>query len=276
MKPLVIQSSELAACIGRNQYQSRPDMLLKYMKANFPHAYAEHSKKTGQKTRDDQAKEVKRRIGEENSQALKQMCLEVHKAVKDASSSSNVTYSEGIQSAVASVNASIAKVQLLNDDEKKILADDMKKSMYTRVGTQRETFVASSLQNAVFERGYHKRFWTYAYTPEGEQVEIMIGGKVDAFQVDPETGEKSVVEIKNRMNRLFNRLVDYEYVQVMAYMYIHNLTNAKLVERYQDQEKTHVLEWNDDEWQTITRDAIAFAQNLFATVCEAESDKSDS
>jgi hypothetical protein len=52
-----------------------------------------------------------------------------------------------------------------------------------------------------------------------------IGGRIDGISED-----KTLIEIKNRVKRLFYKLRDYEKVQVFAYMYILGLDSAKLVE----------------------------------------------
>ena len=45
-----------------------------------------------------------------------------------------------------------------------------------------------------------------------------VGEKVDGIAIDKD-GNKIILEIKNRVNRLFNTVRDYEKVQCYAYMY---------------------------------------------------------
>ena len=53
----------------------------------------------------------------------------------------------------------------------------------------------------------------------------IIGGRVDGMIEDD-----TLIEIKNRIYKLFYRLRDYEKIQIYAYLYILGITKAKLVE----------------------------------------------
>ena len=46
-----------------------------------------------------------------------------------------------------------------------------------------------------------------------------IGGKVDGIAFE-EDNSKRILEIKNRVNRLFYNLRDYEKIQIYSYMFI--------------------------------------------------------
>lgn len=59
----------------------------------------------------------------------------------------------------------------------------------------------------------------------------MLKGKID--RVEDVDGEAVIVEIKNRMKRLFNKVPDYEQIQVQTYMQIVNLqVNLRLFSFY--------------------------------------------
>ena len=68
---------------------------------------------------------------------------------------------------------------------------------------------------------------------ETTDFDLYIGGRVDGVLVDHETGNiKRVVEVKNRMRKLFNKLRDYEKVQCHIYMKLLNTKEADLIEIY--------------------------------------------
>jgi hypothetical protein len=56
-------------------------------------------------------------------------------------------------------------------------------------------------------------------------------GKVDGIYTNP-MGKKFIVEIKNRQNRIFDKIPLYEQIQIQTYMYIFNIKNAILVQHY--------------------------------------------
>lgn len=98
---------------------------------------------------------------------------------------------------------------------------------------------------------------------------IVLAGVVDALCHSSNT----IVEIKRRKNRLFRRVVEYEKVQVMAYMAmrLHNRgacdefvmededyheddIRGELVEEYGGALMRHRVCWNATEWESIVKD----------------------
>ena len=62
-----------------------------------------------------------------------------------------------------------------------------------------------------------------------------IGGKVDGIAFE-EDNSKRILEIKNRVNKLFNVVRDYEKVQCYAYMYALDIPKYILL-KFLNQEK---------------------------------------
>ena len=72
-----------------------------------------------------------------------------------------------------------------------------------------------------------------------------IGGRMDII----DHKNKIVIEVKNRMNKLFNRVVDYEMCQIQLYMWLIDYRDARLTEKYinrshQEYMKTHTIEYD--------------------------------
>ena len=75
-------------------------------------------------------------------------------------------------------------------------------------------------------------FYKYKFL-ETSEFELYIGGRVDGILLDKESGEISrVVEVKNRMRKLFNKLRDYEKVQCHIYMRLLGTKKTDLIEIY--------------------------------------------
>jgi len=75
----------------------------------------------------------------------------------------------------------------------------------------------------------------YYHTKEFKQsakFEWIVGGKVDGLYLGNTRDESYVVEVKNRTKGFFNTLRDYEKCQIQLYIWMLNLNQAKLVERY--------------------------------------------
>jgi hypothetical protein len=57
------------------------------------------------------------------------------------------------------------------------------------------------------------------------------------------------VEIKNRANKLFGRVRDYEEVQCQTYLQmLKDIGYCRLVEQYNDERRGYLIEKNDKKW----------------------------
>ena len=87
-----------------------------------------------------------------------------------------------------------------------------------------------------------------------------VGGKVDGIAIDKD-GNKIILEIKNRVNRLFNTVRDYEKVQCYAYMYALDINSIHLSEILKSRKNNdmNIFEINFDEefWQKEIVDNIS-------------------
>lgn len=81
---------------------------------------------------------------------------------------------------------------------------------------------------------------------------IVLKGKVDGIS------ENTVVEAKNRQNRLFMELRDYERVQLEAYMFLTGHSKSVLTEHYND--TSNQIHYLHDEgfWQLCVDSTIQF------------------
>ena len=77
-----------------------------------------------------------------------------------------------------------------------------------------------------------------------------IGGKIDGICED-----KTIIEVKNRMHKLFYNLREYEKIQTFCYMYILESNKSQLVETYMkgQQPEVNII---DVEFQQIYWDYI--------------------
>lgn len=62
-----------------------------------------------------------------------------------------------------------------------------------------------------------------------------IVGRIDRIERNDINGDVTLIEIKNRMHRLFYKVKEYEYIQVQIYLFLTGLHRAKLVEQWNDE-----------------------------------------
>lgn len=135
---------------------------------------------------------------------------------------------------------------MLTRDKEVQKAEDSEKHMKkysasvsnTNFGTRKEESVAD-IYKVLTGRAIHKTNKSqYLDVVEGK---VKICGKFDGFNDDD-----VLIEIKNRMRRLFGRVVDYERVQIHVYMAMAKANTSQLVERYKEKIMIHNVEYDED------------------------------
>lgn len=71
---------------------------------------------------------------------------------------------------------------------------------------------------------------------------VRLVGRIDGRL---ENDEETIVEIKNRRNRLFNRIPEYEMVQIHVYMFLTGARKCFFIERYNNSTKTYTVEYDE-------------------------------
>ena len=124
----------------------------------------------------------------------------------------------------------------------------------TSFGTRHEGDVAEMYYQETglrIEKDNARKFWEF-------MPGFGIVGKFDGFN---EAG--TLVEIKNRMRRLFGTVVEYEKVQVHVYMAMSNKTQAQLVERYRDQIMVHTVDYDEDFMEEVLGELRDICKSYF-------------
>jgi hypothetical protein len=62
---------------------------------------------------------------------------------------------------------------------------------------------------------------------------------------------QTIIEIKNRIYKLYNRILDYEMCQVQLYMWLINYSRVELIEKYRDQINRYNIDY-DIKYVNIT------------------------
>lgn len=260
MNSFVLTAHELAACIGRNAYESRGDAILHHLRKVFPISYKSYCAQTGATTKDQRIAAAKSKLTFHETRVLR---AEIQDSV--ASATQHVDdYSRDIGSGVQRCAEKINTISNLNAEEKKLVVEDCKRHVYTRFGTKNEAFVLAGIPNVRADSAFRMKHLTDAYLPNGTQIHVQVGGKIDGYMQDVDTGEKIIIEVKNRMNKLFGRVVPYERVQAMAYMYVHGAQRCKLIERFGSNVLQHDVAFDADEWLCVVKDATKFANEVLA------------
>lgn len=125
-----------------------------------------------------------------------------------------------------------------------LVKDHLRKTLYTNHGTRNENRTANAdTAKLVEDDTFYKMD---ICTIEGTLYQIV--GRVDRIQHN-EDGSRTLVEIKNRANKLFGRVRDYEAVQCQTYLQmLKHIKFCRLIEQFNDERKSYLIEKDDEKW----------------------------
>ena len=129
--------------------------------------------------------------------------------------------------------AALGTLENLDHGERKVVDGLLRKNLYTNFGTRHESDILAHVRGHLHidartdDTFYKRRIGTVRV--RDEDVPWFIGGKIDAIVDAP---QRVVVEIKNRVNRLFYRIPPYEHVQLQTYLALVDADEGLLVEAY--------------------------------------------
>lgn len=205
-------ASNLAAATGMNPYKPPhevlEDMWSRIDPAGYKAALARNDKKSK----------------EETIQAILESNPGVSACVERAQSTACEDSSQTLTVATTAHKA-LDKAEI-PAEHKELIKKHVQSNVFTKYGTDKEDRVFQTLLEqhgmkiAKDARFRKKQMGVIKGKP------WYIGGKVDAVTSD----RSRVVEIKNRVRRLFGRVVDYEHVQLQAYMQLLDIPDSSLVE----------------------------------------------
>ena len=227
MTRIVLKASEVAAIIGRNQYKPRQDVLNEMWKKYSPSTFKGLTKK-------DKA----------------YVALSVSENAREALNSARAVHtksSDEVESVFVKAKAKIESDEKLSTTQKAEVTDFIRSQIYTGHGTRSEDKTADKV---VADTGVRLErddsFYTFPVCQLDDN-NFVIVGKIDRIEVGPD-GSRTLVEIKNRTNRLFKRVVDYENIQIQVYLQLLGLVRARLVEQYNSQVASHDVDRDDELW----------------------------
>ena len=127
----------------------------------------------------------------------------------------------------------------------------------TNFGTRKETNIGKTYEEIT---GMNVEKTNKRHTWDIVPGKVEVVGRFDGFAEDG-----TLVEIKQRVRRLFGEVREYENVQVHVYMKMANVTSAQLVEKYEDQLMVHDILYDDDFMIRIECELEDVVKNYFTT-----------
>jgi hypothetical protein len=227
MKRVTIRASDVAACVGRHQYKAREEVMNDMWKKYWPDTF------TGQTQRD--------------RANIAMRASPLAREVLDCVSKIEPKDSTEVQNIIANVRKHINSDTNLSTEQKAEVISHITSNVYTSHGTRSEDRTSDKVEVDEKVRLVRDNSFYYIELPTIEGVKFSVCGKIDRIE-EREDGTRVLVEIKNRTNRLFGRVVEYEFVQVQVYLQMLGLVHARLVEQYNNQVMSHDVDRDEETW----------------------------
>ena len=227
---IVLKASDVAAILGRNQYKPRQDVLNDLWKKYAPQTFTGKTKKD----KADEALSV-------SSEAQAVLATALNTKAKDSHDVQKI-FSEALEK----VNSDTK----LSKEQKAEVAEHLRSKVYTTHGTRSEDKTAEKVaiqENVSWVKD--NAFYTHDVCELGDKKFVVVG-KIDRIEERPD-GSKVLVEIKNRANRLFRKVPEYEMIQVQMYLQMLGLAHARLVEQYNNQVASHDITRDEEMWANV-------------------------
>ena len=239
---ITLKASEVAAILGRNPYKPRKEVLDELWKKYSPDTF------TG-KTKRDRAEEA---LGA-SDEARKVLAGALAVKAKDSAEAVR-TFEE----AKAAVNSD----SKLSAEQKAEVIEHVRSKVYTTHGTRSEDKTSDKVETDTGVKLVKDNSFYNLDVAEIRGHKFVVCGKIDRIEECPD-GSRVLVEIKNRTNRLFRRVVDYEMVQVQVYLQMLGLVRARLVEQYNNQVLSHDIDRDEEFWDNVATPGLtAFCEEL--------------
>lgn len=212
---LVLTISQISILTGHNIYQSKRDYLINLWKKTNNEDYEKYKSLTGFELKDH--KTVFQNISKKNN-------LELNNDLYKCYNSKNAIELEKNKQDL------LLKVKDLNEKDKKEITDSIMNLSNTRFGVKNETDICKIYEQMMDCEIVKDNLYVKEKVIEDKKnkFSIILGGKIDGINKKDGT----IIEIKNRMNKLFYELRGYEKVQLMCYLHLFKAKKGFLVEAY--------------------------------------------
>lgn len=251
---ILIHASEVAACVGMNPYKSIADMMPIIMRRCDAAAYT----RSGIVSQDEADAALVREARVSIPSIDAALC-----AAEDIGK--NASTAEQVCTTVDALMI-LAEHESCDSKTRAAVVEHGRREAFCGFGTVQEGTSMRGLEELV---GVLTKDDKYVKRRVDGTLPVFVGGRIDGFATPhpPSEGGPVLVEIKNRMKRLMRHVVDYERIQVLTYMYIHDQDAAKLIERKGDDVLIHDIVFAPIEWSLIMDALQDFAAKV-VRMCE--------
>jgi hypothetical protein len=218
---LLINISEIAIITGDNTFKSKRDYLIDFWKKNLKADFEKYKKLTEFVKETDE--DVIKKITSKNNIDIS---LELKQCVKSNNTNDLSTMKAEI----------FKKMTNLTEVERTEITRSITNTTNTKFGIKNENDITKLYENMSGQKIIKDDKYRKIKLFDVGDLHIYIGGKIDGINANGDT----IIEVKNRIHKLFYVLRDYEKVQIMCYMHLFGVDHGHLVEAHKKKENTDI------------------------------------
>jgi hypothetical protein len=210
---LLINISQIAIITGDNQYKTKKEFLIEYWERYNKNDYEECKNEVNYIKLNDNI--IIQNISKKNK-------LDIDNDIKKCMETKNIEELNKLKRKITD------KCFDLSEVEKKDITKSLNNITNTSFGIRNETDVTKIYENMTNSTIIKDDKYRVKKIIKNDLYSIRIGGKIDGINKD----DNCIIEVKNRVNRLFYTLKNYEKVQIMCYIYLFGEKKGHLVEAF--------------------------------------------
>ena len=266
-----ICATDLAVITGTNPYRDIKDIYIKLWKKYFNKDYIKYINYL-------KSKNIKTKKEETSIECIKRIAIENNLDLKkdiNLDSALNTNNTEELNNHRDNILKKIKNK--IPKNVSKEFNESFNSVINTNFGIKYESKGCDLYHNKtgniiILDRTYHKKS-VFDIDTNNDFVNCNdiwhLGGKVDAITEIYKESEKTkcIIEIKNRVNRLFYTLKEYEKVQCYVYMFLLDIQKTHLCEILKSKDKTTLniieIEFDDIYWDNILNKTEEFINDFY-------------
>ena len=244
---ICIFASELASLIGLNNFKSPSETLYRIWNKNFTSDFERVYKNLGDKANLlEDKKAVFKKIAKKYD---KKLDIDLDKCID----------SKDIEGMMKKRQKLMEECKDMDQIDKKKIEDSIINLTNTGFGTKNESrsihiYTQMTGTPVINISDFYKRILL-----KSGEYNWYVGGKIDGICAD-----KTIIEVKNRMHKLFYNLREYEKIQTYSYMFILESHKSQLVETYMKGQQPEVniidVEFEEIYWNYIYHRITQFVE----------------
>lgn len=273
---LLVFCSQVAAAIGKNKYKKPWELLLEIWERVDPNSFDDARERNGTLSRDDAVREVILETGIQLppqiqtqqevhthlahvEERIDQHVVKLTSSRKEKEREIQVLRDQGADETALRQTEDDVRVIDLSLAKCEIARKETTSQVKTQFGQHQEEKMVSEHQVGTIVSNNDKFYKLELGEDWG------IGGRIDGFR------KGILVEIKNRVNRFFDPLPEYDIVQIQCYMQILNTDSAIVIQKLGDKTKEMYVRRDRYQWENeILPKLTDFVRVLFKVMSDTD------